>query len=500
MKKRKDKENLWVWGSVLFLFVSILPLLYIGRYNVLSADDYSMCKEMHHIVINGGSLGDMLSYAGAYAAKSYQNWIGCYSVSLLDVWNPGVFGEQNTWITPVLMLAAVLCSTYFFIRCVISHYFGKGYQKNILILWAAFSFLIIETMPSPAEAFYWYAGAVAYTFLHFLLLIFTGLQIWSFDLQTTGGKICYAIGSSCLALILGGSQYTTALLAVILMMFLVVIQNKKIKIYRMIPIVFLVAGFLCSMLSPGNTARQSGTGGMSPVTAIFCSFAEAVYHMKAWMTPLFLGILFFMVPFLWNMIKENKKGYSFRFPAVVWFFSFCILAAGFTPSLYGVGNVDSGRIQNQLQLSFYILFVVDVIYGLGWLNRKILTSKKEVYHDIGTVIGVLEKYKAFFRILFAAIVVLVFVGTGDKNTFSSISALRSVMNGEARTYYEEGRERLAVYRDDTVVVAEVSAFTVKPHVLFFTDIVKEGDANYWINENIAEYYGKEKVILKEQSE
>ena len=73
MKKRKDKENLWVWGSVLFLFVSILPLLYIGRYNVLSADDYSMCKEMHHIVINGGSLGDMLSYAGAYAAKSYQN-------------------------------------------------------------------------------------------------------------------------------------------------------------------------------------------------------------------------------------------------------------------------------------------------------------------------------------------------------------------------------------------------------------------------------------------
>lgn len=496
MIKRNNKENLWVWGSILFLLASMIPLLYIGRYNVLAADDFSMCKEMYHIVANGGSLHDMFSYAGVYAAKSYQNWIGCYSVSLLDVWNPGVFGEQNTWITPVLMLAAVLCSTYFFIRCVISHYFGKGYQKNILILWAAFSFLVIETIASPVEAFYWYAGAVAYTFLHFLSLVFIGLQIWSCDLKKTGGKIGYTIGTSLLAIILGGSQYTTALLSVIIMLFFIVIQNKKVKVHQIIPIFLLILGFMCSMFSPGNMVRQSETGGMSPVIAILCSFTEAAGHVKAWTTPLFWGILFFMIPFLWKMIKENKKDYDYKYPAVVWFFSFCIFAAGFTPSLYGVGNVDSGRIQNQLQLSFYVFAFVDIIYGLGWLNRKIQSSKNEVFLDMGTVVCILEKYGIFFKILFAAIVIFIFVGTGDKNTFSSMSALRSVANGEARTYYEEAGERLAVYQDDAVAVAEVSPFTVQPHVLYFTDIVKEGDSNYWINENVAEYYGKEKVVLK----
>ena len=308
MLKTKNVERLWVWGSVIMLIIAILPLLYIGRYNVLSADDFSMCKEMHHIVENGGDLGEILSYAGAYTAKSYQNWIGCYSVSLLDVFNPGVFGEQNTWITPILMISIILVSVYLLIRCLISHYFGREYQNTILILWAVFSFLIIETMASPVEAFYWYAGAIAYTFLHFLLPIFIGLQVWSCDLHTTGSKIIYTTGSSVLALTLGGSQYTTALLAVVFMFFFLVVRNRKVKIFQVVPILFLVTGFLCSMLSPGNLARQSGVNGMSPVTAIILSFKEAFIHAGKWMQPMFWGIFLFSIPFLWKMIKENRKG------------------------------------------------------------------------------------------------------------------------------------------------------------------------------------------------
>ena len=61
----------------------------------------------------------------------------------------------------------------------------------------------------------------------------------------------------------------------------------------------------------------------------------------------------------------------------------------------------------------------------------------------------------------------------------------------------EAQERLEIYYDDDIRVAEVKGFSVKPHVLFFNDIQAEDSSDYWINENVAGYYGKEKVILIE---
>ena len=81
-----------------------------------------------------------------------------------------------------------------------------------------------------------------------------------------------------------------------------------------------------------------------------------------------------------------------------------------------------------------------------------------------------------------------------------MSALRSLLNGEAQAYYEQAQERLVLYQDESVSIVEIEPFRVKPRVLFFTDIVEEGNANYWINENIAQYYDKEKVLLMEKGE
>lgn len=492
--KLKNKQSL---ACLLLLGVSLLPLLYIGRYNVMSADDFSMCKEMHRVVTEGGGIGSILSYALSYVAKSYQTWIGCYAVSFLDVFNPGVFGEQFTWITPVVMAGSILAALYVTIRCIVSCFYGKdAHRKECLEIWALLSFLVIQTVPSPSEAFFWYAGAIAYTTLHYLLFVFTALQIWSGKLVKTGNKAAYAIGASLLALIVGGSQYTTGLLAVIGTVFLFVVVNRKIKWQQIIPGIFLMIGFGISMCSPGNSMRQSGTTGMAPVKAILLSFVQAVQYTKEWITPFFVVIVLFLLPVMGKVIRESKKKYRYAHPLIVWFFSFCLFAAGFAPSLYGVGNVDSGRIKNQLQSLFYLLIFFDIFYGLGWMARKTGEGEKEVYRDMHTVISVLGKYTAVLQGIFFVLVLLIFAGTPDKNTFSSVSALRSLANGEAKTYYTEAQERLVDYKNPDVTVVEAEPFSVKPHVLYFTDIVEEGEPNYWINENIAAYYGKEKVILR----
>lgn len=486
-------------AMILLLAAALLPLLLIGRYNVMSADDFSMCKEMHHVVTEGGGIGGVFAYAFSYVAKSYRTWIGCYSVSFLDVFNPGVFGEQFTWLTPVIMLSSILLSLYVTVKSLLSCFFEeekRKYQKEVLLLWGALSFLVMETVPSPAEAFYWYAGAVAYTTLHYLLFVFTALQMWSGRLVKTGHRTAYAIGASLLGLILGGSQYTTGLLAVTGTVFLFAVANKKLKWQQVIPGIFLIAGFAASMCAPGNGMRQTGTAGMAPVKAVLFSFVQALRYAKEWTTPFFLLIVFLLLPVMGKVIRESKRKYTYAWPLVVWFFAFCLFAEGFAPSLYGVGNVDSGRIKNQLQILFYILFLVSVFYGLGWLHGKCEHPEKEVFRDMRTVGEILIKYENRLQGILFVCLLLVFVGTSDKNTFSSISALRSLANGEAKTYYAEAEERLSDYKNPDLPVVCVNEFSVKPHVLFFTDVVEEGEPNYWINENIAAYYGKDRIILQ----
>ncbi len=495
MKMKKNGKYM-TSAAILLLAASLLPLLWIGRYNVLSADDYSMCKGMHKLIQEGAGIKSLFFYAWTYARNLYQSWRGYYIANYIEVFNPGAFSEQAAFVTPILMLAMITASLYIFCRCVVSAFFGKGYQRETVLIWALFTFMNIQTMRSPAEGFYWFAGAVSYTGLHYLAILFVGFMLWGNEISGMRNKIIYMLAASVLAFIAGGSQYTTELICVILWVFFLVVCNKKIGWHRLVPGCILCIGFLVSLLAPGNMARRGETNGMSAVSAILHSFTEAAHFARQSISPLFVVVLLALLPCIWKMVTENKKKWRFRYPLVVFFFSYCVFAASFTPSLYGVGNIDAGRIKNQIQIVFYLLVYADAFYGLGWLARKTGEGEREVYCDMHTVISVLGKYTAVLQGIFFVLVLLVFAGTSDKNTFSSVSALRSLANGEAKTYYGEAQERLTDYKNPDVTVVEAEPFSVKPHVLYFTDIVEEGEPNYWINENIAAYYGKEKVILR----
>ena len=161
-----------------------------------------------------------------------------------------------------------------------------------------------------------------------------------------------------------------------------------------------------------------------------------------------------------------------------------------------MGNIDAGRIKNQINIIFYLIFYADVFYGLGWMAAKLAGEEKELYRDIRTVISIIGKYTKTLQWVCMILIMVVFVGTADKNTFSTISAVRSLTKGEAQTYYMEAEERLQDYKNPAISTVEAAPFSVKPHVLYFTDIVEKNDPNYWINENIADFYGKKEVILK----
>lgn len=504
MKTGKRIKNLLLsrnssfWIAAAFFVVSLIPLLVIGKYNVMSADDYAMGKEAVNVWRDTHQAGAIFRYACLYTGKVFQTWQGCFTINFLDCWNPGFFGEQWAWLTPVIMLAAIAGFSYVCCGNVISGFFEDS-KKETVIVWGIWTFLTIQTMPSPAEGLYWFSGAVAYTFLHFFMLFVFSFVFKMENIKSRPLKVLGVALLSAGMFLVGGSQYITALECLIIYFFYLLAQYRHLKLGNIIPAVFLVAGFAINILAPGNSVRNAQAGGMNPLRAILQSFAEAVRYGKAWCSLLLIVCLIFMVPFIWKIVSGQKREYRYRYPGIISLLSFCIFAAAFTPSLYGVGNVDAGRIQNLIQVMFYIAVTFNLFYWLGWLKRKTQKPDREAFRDIKTVIDIVRKYAVFYQWLALFLVVLVFAGTGDKNTFSGMSALRSLVNGEARTYYAEAQERLEIYRDDAVTIAEVAPFSVKPHVLFFNDVHSEDSADYWINENIAAYYEKEKVVLIEEN-
>ncbi|MBQ9135786.1 MAG: hypothetical protein IJX66_06815 [Lachnospiraceae bacterium] len=480
------------WYIVVFIGISLIPLLWIGRYNVMSADDYSMGKECHLIWEETKSILSMLKYAFVHTWETYSTWQGCFTLNFFDSLNPAFFGEHLAWVTPIIMLSGILISTYLFVKAVILKYYDST-KKEISIVWGILVVLIIQTMPSPVEGLYWYSGAIAYTFWHFLMLLLFSLLFHIENKERKSAKVLLGIVASVYAFLVGGCQYITVLECLLWYAVFLLLNIKELKWWKIMPGLTLLSGFLLNLLAPGNAVRQQEAIGMSPIAAIMHSFIEAIRYMRQWMSPLLVVAIFLLVPFIWEIVKKQRKNYVYKYPLVIWLGSFCLFAAAFTPSLYGVGNVDAGRIQNLIQSIFYILVLIDVFYFIGWLQVRTNCSDNEFFEDFKVVKNVAKKYQWIYKWIAFAVLILVVFGTADKNTFSSVSALRSLVIGEAQTYHAEAQERLAIYKDEDIQIAEVQMFSVKPHVLYFADVVEE--SNYWINENIAEYYGKEKVVL-----
>ena len=83
----------------------------------------------------------------------------------------------------------------------------------------------------------------------------------------------------------------------------------------------------------------------------------------------------------------------------------------------------------------------------------------------------------------------------NPDSMMSVSAARSLVNGEARAFRDEYLVRLGILRDPEIRDAKLPAFTAPPNVLFNAFGEISVDPNHWINVSMATFYGKDSVVL-----
>lgn len=469
--------------AVGILIISLIPILWIGLYNHSCADDYSYGLLPYHAWKETGSIIEVFKAVITQVMDSYQSWQGTFSGVLAMTMQPAVFGENAYVFSTFILLITYILANIFLMKIILRDYI-KTNRCKYWIFTSVLLFLSIQFLPSPVQGFYWYNGSILYTFFYSLMLVLIAciLKLWK---EENKKRIIYACCILLLAFILGGSNYTTALLSNILLFGLAgysIIMKKKGKKIITFAFILCFIGLMISATAPGNAVRQDAieqtTTRPGTIMSILYSFSEGMEYLLSWQN-IVQSILWVSLLPLFYCIAKNMD-YKFKKPLLVLLLSICVFCAQFTPQIYAQGFTKlPGRMENIIYFSSLWLIGINLFYFIGWLSKR---KNQNI---------------AYLSIIPITIILIMGAWFGNRNyKMTSIEAGKSLISGEAQQYDKEIDERMEIYLNDEIKNAEIPELTVKPYIIFFTDI--QPDPSNWLNASVREYFQKESVILIER--
>lgn len=509
---RIPMKRMAVYAAILFV-LSLLPLLLLGRYNVMCIDDYDYGRVVHDTWMETGSVWQSIQTAWRQNMEFYQKWQGTYISCFLMALCPMNFRYEVAYVVPVIMIGMFASSTFVLGRHILRRWLGCDKTGSSFVV-LMILFLFYQILEAPFEGIYWYNGSTHYIFMEsvwFFTLTAISACLWSRKKSSETGCCILA---AVLSVIVGGGNLVTGLQAEIIMVLILiyaVVTNRRKILSVCIPLVTGSIGFLFNVLAPGNTVRSDldPSTGYSAVMSVLLSFYHAAVFIIRW-TPAFAILVWLMLlPVLWKLAKQSER--KFRHPVWVTAGAYCVIAAMFTPTLYAVGMVGLARVDNIIQMVYYLCLFMVTVYWMGYFShrKEYVTETKAAEAEkadsakgycganAGEALGsFLEKTKGLMTAVCFCLVLLVWMLTADKNTYTSISALRSLVNGDAQTFYAEAMERHDIYIDEDIVDVVVKPYSAKPALFDFDDLTE--DRENWLNLAVMQYYHKAYVKLADE--
>lgn len=338
------------------------------------------------------------------------------------------------------------------------------------------------------EAFYWYNGAVFYTGFFTLSLFYFGLMLLCIRAEQPLRRRIYT-GLLCVfAIVLGGGNYVTALVSVLITALILVglaaKRNGGWK-YPVLPLILLVGAFLVSMMAPGNQIRQANLESLDAMTAIRQALITAAVSIGDYLDVLHLLVLAFLGIVLWRIAGNTK--FAFPMPLLVGVVSYGLFAAQYCPPLYAMNNTGPGRMQNIIYDSFLLLMMLNLFYVMGWIRShyRILMKQKHAEAPHGYPAGLLA--------VLGAAVLLCCANVPRDTPITGTRALQALRSGAAEQYYQEFQQRSVLLEDDMQKNVVLYTYTQRPYVLFFSDASE--DPEDWRNQAMQAFYGKDQIVV-----
>lgn len=472
--------------------VGLIPVLWIAGYNFPSADDYTNGSACYHVWQTSGSVFAVLKEAFSRAVSEWFSWRGCYTSSFLSALPPNVWGEGSYFLTTWLVLFMLSFSTVYLLRMIlVKGLHGDGFMAHSIAMLVLLITVQCLYRQGRVEAFYWYSGAINYTFMHGVSLLFYGLMIDAALSHGKGRGFKLVVAALLGFLTAGGNQMTMLNAAIVLFAAAAGITLlKKWKQYHslLFPMGVFFAGFVLSVAAPGNLVRAEGASGMNPVKAVFVSLYSCLdLAVDEWTTFPLLLMLAVMVPLFWKLTAETE--FTFPYPLLVVLFGYGLVSAMVTPPLFALGNIEAGRLQSMLFFMYVLVLCLCTGYVTGWFRKRLGGAVKR--EDNGRIRDWFL-FGCFGFLLFGSVLTII----PEPDYYTASSAVFALLDESAQTYGKEQKERTFVYLQEASKSVSVKELTKKPELLFFSDITEdEGD---WKNKGVARYYGLEAVKIDKE--
>ena len=376
--KKLTTKNIFFIILICFL-LSVIPLYIIGMYAHPSVDDYYYGTQTVQVWNETHSIASVIKCSFDEMLNTYNIWQGNFSAIFLMRLQPGIFGEQYYFITPLILLSAYIGFSIFFFYTALKKIF-KTDSYLAATVGICLTFVSMQLCMTPSDSFYWYNGAIYYTFFYSLMLFLFALLI-RMHTAKSAGTVIFTLISFVLAFLIGGSNYATALFMCIILALaaaaaiysVLTKKNKVIRSYHMAAYIIValaaMAGLFISMAAPGNALRQDSVGGSTGIIKTFIyTFAFGGYSIAKVLNAPCLIFFVCMIPAFYSIAK--KSGFSYRYPLLVAVFTFGLYCSMGTPVFYAQGLRMPYRMMNIIFFAAYVYIAFNMIYLLGWIGNK----------------------------------------------------------------------------------------------------------------------------------
>lgn len=497
IKRRFISNQALAWLCVAVLLVSLMPLYVLSFYNHACYDDFGFSILTHDSWRDTGSILETVRAAVDNTVGIRQTWEGTYATSFISALQPALYGEGLYWLATVILLTFFLFCVWFFLRQILM----RVLHAERTTFWMAFcsmAFVMVQFVADLSESFFWFNGGVAYTFMWSLMILRMGMWVCFGMARKKAAKGIYAVLMILLTVVMGGAKYSTVLFAVLVDALIALygfVKKRRDRWFSLAVFLLLLACFVFSMMAPGNAVRAATLkGGMSAPKAILQAFYFGLSLVGSWFT---LPLLVVWAMVAWQL-AESLRGCPYRFNHPIWItiLAVCLFCAQLAPTIYTGNYIGDGRTVNTYFYTFVLMGCALVLYWLGWYLRR--TEGRTRFAAIGTA------RKDGLRIgAFAVAVVLLVIGclayqpegseVAGLTNMASVSALRSLISGEAQAYDEAMDERDAALNDPSQPEVVLKPVENIPDA-FMGDALESDNMNY-VLELYAEYYEKQRVSV-----
>lgn len=481
------KNKFMKWKPYIFLAVlllGLLPLVWLGRYNYPTGDDYYYGTEAHLAWQQTGSIPQAISAACDGVARSYQIWQGTYSALFLMYLAPNAFSNTAYHLVPFVILL-LLCGGIFYLLRPLVCRFLPGTTGEWITVSSVLSFLCVQTVVFQSDSFYWYNGSMYYTGFFAVTLFFLGTLLR----YLYNGKKLLLLPLLLFAVFLGGGNYVSLLpcmLLVVTVTFLLLLQKNKKAYVCGITSAVLLLSFAVSAMAPGNHVRQDGMWKIPAWKAIAKCLLQGIRYTFAW-TRLwwFLAALLLLPVFL--RILQKKNGSFFSHPILFTGYSYGLFCSMSCPLFYTMNSTGPGRAVAIVYYTFLLISFAVFFYWLGFVVRKLQTASNATEKK--------EVSRKFQAARYTAIIILLLgiLFTGLWQETSAVKAIRVLANGEAAAYAAEYEERLLLLNNPDITDVVLTPFTHQPAMIYTGDL--PGDPEDPTSKKTAQYFGKNSLYV-----